>query len=177
MSAGMDRVVIEPLGWHPEALDSVAGWIDSEWAAFSGRSLQQTRERFADEVAGQLPITLVALLGGRPQGVASLRERDSRDWDPPSMPWICNVYVEPEARGRGIAAQLCLGLEEEARRLGFARAFLASIRPEGSLYEQLGYRTYGWVDMIDGRMFVMEKALYPVEAHTGRFRSEREPSV
>ena len=176
MSAAIDPLVVEPLGWHPEALEPVASWIDSEWGAFSGRTLLQTRERFAGEVAGQLPITLVALVDGLPHGVASLRERDSRDWDPASKPWICNVYVDPEARGRGIAARLCIALEEEARRLGFTRAFLASLRPEGSLYEQIGYRTYGWADMADGRMFVMEKMLCPVEARSHGSLREAERS-
>lgn len=168
MMGDMDSLTIETLASNQGALDTVAQWIDNEWGAFSGRSLLETRTRFQEEVAGCLPVTLVALHGGRVLGLASLRGHDSRDWDPSRSPWVCNVYVEARVRGKGIAERLCLGLEDEARELGFANIFLASIRPDGSLYERIGYRTYGSVPLGDGRMFLMEKSLTREDAEIGR---------
>src|SRR3546814_13761427 len=63
------------------ATEVVAGWIDAEWGAFSGRSRDETRARFTEDRAGPLPCSFVALEDGDPVGVASLRARDSVDWD------------------------------------------------------------------------------------------------
>src|SRR3546814_17873222 len=67
---------------HPGMIDTVAGWIDAEWGAFSGRTLDRTRTRFTEDAAAALPRSYVALAGAVPLGVASLRARDSVDWDP-----------------------------------------------------------------------------------------------
>ena len=130
---------------HPTAIETVAGWIDAEWGAFSGRSLDETRARFTEDANTILPRSYVALDGVLPQGVASLRVRDSVDWDPHSAPWLCNVYVPPEARGAGIAARLCRHVATEAAALDFPALFLASTAGDDSLYYRLGYRTYATV--------------------------------
>lgn len=156
----MTAISIDRLTRHPDALDPVARWIHQEWGAFSGRSLEQTRARFSDEGAwGGLPMTFVALDGADPLGIASLRERDSVDWDPGRAPWICNVYVAPSARGRGIAARLCRRLEDAALELGFPAIFLASKVAEGSVYERIGYRVYGSVALDDTRLSLMMRDL------------------
>ena len=156
----MTQFVIRRLADHPPALEPVVGWIDDEWGLFSGRSLGETRARFTeDPAASALPLTLVALDGPQPIGVASLRVRDSVDWDPAHGPGVCNVYVPPSARGRGIAEALCHGLEREAFDLGFAALFLASARGKGSLYQRIGYRIYRVVDHDGGRLHLMKRAL------------------
>lgn len=131
----------------PEALDVVAGWIQDEWGLFSGRTLAQTRERFAVELAAGrdgtgLPCTLLAQVGDNVAGVLTLRSHDSTDFDPAARPWICNVYVPESWRGLGIARSLCLHAEEVALELGFTCLYLASALGEHSLYGALGYRVY-----------------------------------
>jgi len=156
----MTQPSIVALRDHPEALDAVAGWIDKEWGSFSGRTLQQTRERFAVELNGTaLPTSCVALEGGRPLGVATLRERDSVDWDPAVTPWVCNVYVIEEARGKAVAASLCRALEEIARRLGHRYIYLATVMAEGSLYHRLGYVRYRTYDAFEHPMYLMRRPL------------------
>ena len=52
------------------------------------------------------------------------------------------MWVEPEARGRGVARSLLERLEDEARALGFAEVWLetGTEQPEAiSLYESAGY--------------------------------------
>lgn len=156
----MTRIAIRRLADYPAALEPVVGWIDEEWGLFSGRSRGETRARFTeDPAASALPLTLVALDGPEPLGVASLRVRDSVDWDPAHGPWVCNVYVPPSARGRGIAEALCRGLEGEALDLGFAALFLASARGEGSLYERIGYRIYMVVEHDGESLHLMKREL------------------
>ena len=75
MTAG---ATIGDLAAHPEYAEIVAFWVDREWAIFSKRSFAETLARYRDTPGpGKLPITLVALVGGHPCGVASLREKDS----------------------------------------------------------------------------------------------------
>lgn len=157
-------VLIHRLSDCPAALDPVVRWIDEEWGAFSGRSREQSRARLAEERPDRLPRSFVAIEGGRPVGVASLRTRDSTDWDAAAGPWLCNVYVLRQARGRGIAGALCRHVESHAAALGFAALFLASIEGENSLYYRLGYRTYRTVRHDDEIFHLMRRAL-PAPGH------------
>ena len=56
--------------------------------------------------------------------------------------YVENIYVVPDARGRGIAAQLLAHAEDHLRRAGCGLIQLDALRGEGSaegLYEKLGY--------------------------------------
>jgi GNAT superfamily N-acetyltransferase len=141
------NVEIKNLVDTPEAVPCVVAWIDSEWASLSGRSRLETHDRFTVNIErARLPITLVAVAKDTAcVGVASLRERDSIDWLPGVSPWICNVYVSKDARGYGIAGQLCRALEQEAMRLGYENVFLATSRSD-SLYHRLGYKEVSRVE-------------------------------
>jgi GNAT superfamily N-acetyltransferase len=59
---------------------------------------------------------------------------------------IKRMYVVPEQRGRGLAGQLLVALEDEARRLGYriARLDTGPRQPHAQrLYENAGYRPIG----------------------------------
>lgn len=130
---------------RPSAIPVIAGWIQDEWGAFSGRTPTQTLERFRVEVGietGTLPLTLAAFIDGEPVGCASLRDKDSVDWDPSTTPWICNVYVSEAARGRGVAKHLCNALAREAAHMGFSNLYLAASDKKAGLYQKLGYEIY-----------------------------------
>src|SRR3546814_18736040 len=60
---GMASLHIHRLLDHPGMIDTVAGWIDAEWGAFSGRTLDRTRTRFTEDAAEALPRSYVALDG------------------------------------------------------------------------------------------------------------------
>lgn len=165
----MIHIAIDRLADHPRALEPVVGWIDGEWGLFSGRTRRETRVRFAEEpTASPLPLTLVALNGLEPVGVASLRVRDSVDWDPANGPWVCNVYVPPPARRLGVAEALCRGLEREAYCLGFPALFLASVRGAGSLYRRIGYRIYKEVEHDGERLHLMKRELQADAVASGK---------
>jgi GNAT superfamily N-acetyltransferase len=59
---------------------------------------------------------------------------------------IKRMYVVPEMRGRGLAGELLVALEDEARRLGYviARLDTGPQQPHAQrLYENAGYRAIG----------------------------------
>jgi ribosomal protein S18 acetylase RimI-like enzyme len=71
---------------------------------------------------------------------------------------IWSVYVEPAARGRGLARRLVEACIAEARRLGFEAVLLtasAHLTHVVALYEQMGFQIYGtergMVKLADGR--------------------------
>ena len=80
-----------------------------------------TRERdpaeFADRVGGERFPFLVAELDGRVVGWAATAEYSPRDVYAGIAE--CSIYVDPEARGRGIGTALVAELADEAARRGF----------------------------------------------------------
>jgi len=82
---------------------------------------------------------LVAYLDGQPAGCGALRPFGSDE----GVAEIKRMYVEPWARGRGVARMVLAELEAAGRRLGYATTRLETgIRqPEAlGLYESCGYR-------------------------------------
>ena len=156
----MTDLTVVPLHELPSAVDVVAAWVDREWGRFSGRTLDETRARFANEPASPgLPASLVAITSGVPVGLATLRVRDSVDWDPGATPWVCNVVVSEAARGNGVAGRLCRGLEVLARERGYSRLHLATLHPGPSLYDRLGYERYKVVESKGDPFFLMRRDL------------------
>lgn len=156
----MPKQSIVKLRDHPQALEPVTQWIHREWGKFSGRSLRATRERFAQEFTSQgLPTSCVAFDGGTAVGVATLRASDSVDWDTQATPWICNVYVCNEARGMGLASELCRSLEAAAKELGCSQVYLATSQPHDSLYHRLGYVRYRTHEGLGYPMYLMSRKI------------------
>lgn len=142
-----------------DLVDTVVGWVDAEWGAFSGRTREQTQTVLLPRsTEQQLPLTLVCVANDQCMGVATLRVRDSVDWLPGASPWVCNVFVPAPFRGRGIATALCAGLEPVARSRGFKNLFLVSTRPD-SLYHALGYAQIGSVTRDSRTMLIMKKSI------------------
>jgi predicted N-acetyltransferase YhbS len=86
----------------------------------------------------QIPMTLVALLGPRPVGTATLLAHDigTEQW-PDLSPWMAAVYVVPECRREGIGTRLVNEVVVEAHGLGTEILYLLTTEREG-LYARLG---------------------------------------
>lgn len=72
---------------------------------------------------------------------------------------VWSVYVDPEARGQGLARRLMAACIDEARRRGFDAVLLTAsthLAHVVRLYESLGFTIYGtergMVKMADGRL-------------------------
>ena len=71
-----------------------------------------------EEVAEERGVFLVAYAGGEPLGCGAIRRID------PETAEIKRMYVEPNARGRGVGRMVLAALETEGRRLGVKRIVL-----------------------------------------------------
>lgn len=59
--------------------------------------------------------------------------------DRATFAWVCDVYVEPAARGHSVGKQLMAEADRLMREHGVRRAILATADAHG-LYEQFGFR-------------------------------------
>lgn len=82
-------------------LDTVSSWIYSWWGREQGFSQQQIREHYRHAVCeNRPPQTFVAYIDDEPVGTFQFGMEDSYV-RPELYPWIKNVYVPEELRGRG----------------------------------------------------------------------------
>ena len=123
----------------------VTAYDDPEVAPVHERYLADITERYGGapgciEAEGFAPgrgCFLVAVLDGDIVGMGGLRRHAD------GIGELKRMYVEPSARGRGVARALIRGLEEAAAVNGFGEIWLetGTEQPEAiALYESSGYR-------------------------------------
>lgn len=89
------------------------------------------------DAAGSRSVFLIGRLDDRPVACGAVRPLEG------DVGEVKRMYVEPAARGRGLARQLLAALEDAARRLGYLalRLETGDGQPEAvRLYESAGYR-------------------------------------
>jgi GNAT superfamily N-acetyltransferase len=126
---------------HPSFVETLAAW---HYEAFGGLTPGDSVARRIDLLRRRanrraIPTVIVATLDAMLVGSATLAESDMetrRDL----TPWMCDVFVAPEFRRRGIASILVRRIVEEARALGVSELYLFTT---GKMREEL-YAGFGW---------------------------------
>ena len=102
-------------------------------------------EFFASQIARADAALLIAELGAAPVGYAFVRmEEESIEDLRGASAWLHDIFVDPEARGRGIGKRLVEAAIDAARSLGSSNLMLSvspSNAPGRRLFESLGLRT------------------------------------
>lgn len=132
----------EPPG--PEGVEE--GLIDAAaCAALNDRAYGFGPEGFAASIAGETSIQWRgAFADGEPLGcVGTIAIGDDC--------LITGVATPPEHRGRGIASWLVRGALADARERGTVTASLQASRAGTSIYERLGFRDFGFLEMWERR--------------------------
>ncbi|PNE41450.1 GNAT family N-acetyltransferase [Streptomyces noursei] len=115
----------------PDRLDSglVHDWLanDSYWA------LGRTRAHHDRAVAGSLNFGLYEVASGRQVAYARVVT------DHATFAWLCDVYVSPDDRGKGLGTALVAEVAEHLASHGLARLTLATKDAHG-VYEKVGFR-------------------------------------
>lgn len=134
-----DHLRIERLAPDADLVDTVAAWTYSAWGHLSPEMTRAAWRAETCDNAGPegVPSTFVAWLDGQPVGTASLVAHDMTTRSD-LTPWLASVYVEPGARGRGVASALVQRVETEARNAGLSHFYLYT-PDQQQLYARLGW--------------------------------------
>ncbi len=125
-----------------EQVEAATDYVWGKWGS------ETNRETYRDCIAHSLesdtlPLFYLVIEDGKTIGCFALLANDliSRQdlW-----PWVACVYVEPECRKRGIGGKMLNLAVQEAKRLGFDKAYLCT--DHTGYYERYGWRYLckGW---------------------------------
>jgi predicted N-acetyltransferase YhbS len=132
-------VTVDYLADHPAALPRAVVWLHRQWLGKWGYSRRQAATELRGRLSRvRLPLTLVALNGERPVGIASLVELERPDAATRGC-CLSGVYVSPVWRGKGIGRLLCQRAAAEAARLQFPSIGLFTQEHE-AFYAEMGWR-------------------------------------
>jgi GNAT superfamily N-acetyltransferase len=130
----MTAIQIHPIADYPGLKDTVSDWLWTEWGTRLNRGLY--RSLVAHCTKDSIPAIYLAFDNEKPVGAVGLLRTDllSRQ---EFTPWMAVLYVIPEYRGKGIAAQLQEHATGEAKRLGFTEIYLYTKMT--GFYEKTGW--------------------------------------
>ncbi|MEQ9393647.1 GNAT family N-acetyltransferase [Haliea sp.] len=141
MLKARDTIVVDilPLSACPQAIDTLARAHLEEWRELYP---EDTVDSFAADLARSLggdpvPSTWALVAAGVAIGSVSLIEQDL-DSRPELTPWLANLWVDREWRGRGLGKRLVLHACEQGRLRGLERLYLYT--PEHATF----YQALGW---------------------------------
>ncbi|MBV8653006.1 MAG: GNAT family N-acetyltransferase [Alphaproteobacteria bacterium] len=104
-----------------------------------GDTLAQTEATVAASTASRGPPQIFVLLAdGVPVGTASFLAEDLEE-RPDLTPWLANVFVAPEARGRGHVRDLIAAVEAAARAAAVPTLWLFT-HDADRIYARAGWR-------------------------------------
>ena len=131
---------ISDLRQCPQFIDTVADRLWHAWWRDSGHPLEFISGRLREENlnAHPIPFALVAHDDGAFLGTASVIASDLAE-RPQWTPWVAAVWVEPEARRRGVGGALVNHATRDCFALGFGRAYLCARAELLAYYQRLGW--------------------------------------
>jgi N-acetylglutamate synthase-like GNAT family acetyltransferase len=130
---------ISDLRQRPEFFDTVADRIWQTWWKADGHPLDYISGRLRENMrATPVPLALVAHDGESFLGTASVISSDLAE-RPQLTPWVAAVWVEPQARRRGVGGALVDRATQDCFALGFRRAYLCARPQRSAFYQRLGW--------------------------------------
>ena len=131
--------VISDLRQRPEFFDTVADRIWRAWWKADGHPLDHIAGRLRENMKDTpIPLALVAHDGETFLGAASVIASDLEE-RPQLTPWVAAVWVEPQARRRGVGAALVDRATQDCFGLGIDRVYLCARPQRSGFYEGLGW--------------------------------------
>lgn len=154
-------MTFEPLRAHPRHLDTLAAWHFAEWhSLYPEHSLEDfTRDLQASMGDDFIPGTWVLLDAEQLIGSASILHQDmSTNTD--LSPWLANVYIAEQYRGRGLGQQVVKALMDQARNAGLHRLYLFT-EDQVAFYHKLGWQVIRQHSYNQAEVSVMAVDLQP----------------
>ena len=147
---------IKNIKHHLDAIDTLSEAQFELWRPLTGRNtLEEYRKllHFAAE-SESLPPTLVAVENATVLGSVNALENDL-PLRPDIAPWLAQLYVFPNFRGRGAGALLIAGAIAEARKLNRSIIYLYTSGTLPSYYERLGWSRMEEIAYLGKRRVIM----------------------
>jgi len=148
-------VEIRPLAQNLSALPMVAAWYYEAWGCADGLTLDMEQRKLGESLAGSsFPETYLALAQERLMGVIQLKLQEM-----PQLPhfvhWLGSVYVDPLARGGGVARALVNYAAEQATLRDIHQLYLQTEDLTGGLYYRCGWAPVSIAESHGRRVLVM----------------------
>jgi len=155
----MDKLNIELLADHPEAISILKKLFESEWEPYYGASGPGDAETDLRKSANrtELPIAVVAMIDGNVCGTAALKMESVTTY-PDYYPWLAGLLVAPEYRRQGIGEQLIIKIEELAKKLNYKEIYVGTGEKSGMSEVTLDKRNWEFIDKSE--YFVSEASVY-----------------
>lgn len=136
------RQIVRP---DEETVNTLTGWMFHWWGQQEGYPWEAVQQYIRNSCqAERLPRTYGLYAAGQLAGMYQIR-LDDLFVRPDLYPWLANVYLPPEVRGRGYGRILLESAEAAARQLhGFDALYLYTTHQ--GLYEKFGWQLVGETD-------------------------------
>ncbi|GJM12851.1 MAG: hypothetical protein DHS20C12_12540 [Pseudohongiella sp.] len=154
------KLEFEYLADRPQDVPLVIDWWRTVWADRMGEDVEHAREQLHSSLSTvDLPIHVLASLGGVPVGTAALKLHEHEEVFPDCRYWLGSVFVEQGFRNRQIASEMTLHIVEMARSLCLPHLYLQTINLSGGLYSQLGWEAVSEFTHMNERSLLMLRKL------------------
>lgn len=154
------KLEFEYLADRPEEVPLVIDWWLTVWADRMGDDIELAREQLRSSLSKtDLPIHILATLGGVPVGTAALKQHELAGKFPNYHYWLGSVFVKAGAREQQIASQMSLHIIELARRMHLPHLYLQTIDLDGGLYSKLGWEAVAEFTHMDEHALLMLRTL------------------
>lgn len=126
-----------------EYLETVNSWLYNQWGHHDPNGseekwLLERREKLNNN--NLLPIIFIAIEGESPLGTASIVKRDMKS-HLELEPWLADVYVRKDKRGKGYGTKLVKRILKEAKQHNFKKLYLFT-PDKKNFYQKIGWKLY-----------------------------------
>ena len=155
----MEKLNIEFLADHPEAIPILKELFETEWEPYYGP--KGPGDAKSDIIKSsnrhELPIALVGIIDGKICGTAALKMESVTTY-PDFYPWLAALLVVPDYRNTGIGEKLIASIEALAKRLGYIKIYVGTGEKSGMSIATLNKRNWKYVNK--NIYFAYETSIY-----------------
>ncbi|RCW41717.1 GNAT family N-acetyltransferase [Halanaerobium sp. MA284_MarDTE_T2] len=146
---------IKYLADEKSCIPKVVNWLYEEWGGNYEYGREVWKKRVNNRLnKGKIPVTFVALMESDVVGTASLIKHDM-DIKKNLTPWLADVYVPPNYRGKKIATKLVKRVLAEANQINISKVYLYT-RQAAGFYRKLNWETIGKCNYYGAEVTLME---------------------
>ena len=141
LNADMNKITLERLEMAVgEAFEKICLWCHKWWGVRDGLTLDQVRYNMRHSLGTgkQLPQTFIARINGKTAGMYQLSMSDDLQSRPDLYPWLINVYVDEDERGKGVCRSMMETVAGNAKSAGLKHLYLYT--KHIGLYEKFGWQ-------------------------------------